>query len=71
MSKHAILVNNSVNGINNDESINVIVNNIMNDDFLYSNKEGNHTLENDIEKDDSAVVILQENYANANEEYLS
>lgn len=55
--KHAILVNDSVDDIENDKFVNIIANEILNGDSKDLNKVGNHTLENEIEKDDSVVAI--------------
>lgn len=46
--KQTIPVNDNVKDIKNDELVSFIMKYIMNDNYIYLNKEGNHTLENDI-----------------------
>lgn len=53
----------------NDEYINFKVNDIVNDDFVYFNKAGNHTLENDIENDEF-VMTIKEIKVNGNKDHL-
>lgn len=43
-SKHAIIVKDNVNDIDNDEYVNVKVNDIVNADYIDLNKVKNHTL---------------------------
>lgn len=74
MSKHVISVNDSVTYIENDEFENVIVNNIVNNGFLYLNKAQNHTPENEIEKEYIVVSIHHYNelmHLNTNGRYYN
>lgn len=56
--------------IENVEYVNFIVNDIVKDNYIDLNKDGNYTLEYYIEKDDSIVTIQWEDEVNANEEGL-
>lgn len=56
--------------IENVEYVTFIVNDIVKDNYVDLNKDGNYTLENYIEKDDSIVTIQWEDEVNANEEGL-
>lgn len=57
--------------VENDGSINVIVNDTVNDNFVDLNKTLNHTRVNEIENDDFVVAIHSNDNVYVNEEYLS
>lgn len=54
-----ILVSDNVKDIENDEYVHFIGDDIVNDDSVDLNKEGNHTPENNIEKDDFFMPSIQ------------